>query len=240
MKRNTEADSIFLTVQEAANCFKLPIHTLERWIRQGCIPVTKDSRQRPVFKASVLKQWAREHHIVFSPPSEPRSETAADPVLDSLLESMKRGGVYYDIKAGDAAGALRSAIHTLSGLTEKNATVLYENLTERERLSSTGIGNGAAIPHPRSPLPDIITRSRICTCFLDHPVDFNAVDNEPVFVMFVLLCPSTKSHLHLLSRLSYCLRDNSFIGFLKTSPKENLLFSKIEEFENNLDVTNPT
>jgi PTS system nitrogen regulatory IIA component len=111
---------------------------------------------------------------------------------------------------------------------------LYCRLLEREHLTSTGIGKGVAIPHPHDPMQDTLANAIISTCFLEKPIDFNAVDGKPVFVMFILLSPSKKTHLHLLSRLSFCIRDNAFVAFLKTSPDSAAFFSNISDFDNRL------
>ena len=77
--------------------------------------------------------------------------------------------------------------------------------------------------------------SVIITCFLEQPVDFGAVDNKPVFIMFMLLSISVKTHLHLLSRLSFCVRNKLFIEFLKTSPAPDVFYAKISDYEEELD-----
>ena len=73
------------------------------------------------------------------------------------------------------------------------------------------------------------------TCFLETPIEFAALDGKPVFILFILLCPSVKSHLHLLSRLAFCIRDDSFVDFLKTYPSTDKLLLKIAGFEKQLD-----
>ena len=108
---------------------------------------------------------------------------------------------------------------------------------ERERLASTGVGKGIAIPHLRTPLSELLRQPVITTCFLAQPMDFGAIDDQPVFVLFALLCPSVKAHLHLLSRLSYCARDNAFIEFLRSAPDEADLFGRISEFEATLEMS---
>jgi PTS system nitrogen regulatory IIA component len=70
---------------------------------------------------------------------------------------------------------------------------------------------------------------------LEHPIDFAAVDDQPVFIMFILISPSVKIHLHLLSRLSYCLRNQEFIGFLKQVPDPDLFLSRMSELEQLMD-----
>jgi PTS system nitrogen regulatory IIA component len=69
---------------------------------------------------------------------------------------------------------------------------------------------------------------------MKKPVDFKAVDHLPVFVMFVLLSPSVKAHLHLLSRLTYCVRDDAFVAFLKTKPAPTDFFEHIARLEKQL------
>jgi PTS system nitrogen regulatory IIA component len=60
------------------------------------------------------------------------------------------------------------------------------------------------------------------------------VDHLPVLVMFVLLSPSVKSHLRLLSRLTYCLREDAFVAFLKTKPAPSNFFQHIAQLEQQL------
>jgi nitrogen PTS system EIIA component len=104
-------------------------------------------------------------------------------------------------------------------------------LLEREEMASTGIGRGIAIPHPRTPLDESMEEPVIITCFLENPVDFRAVDGFPVFVLFILLSPSVKTHLHLLSKLAFCVRDVSFVDFLKRIPNQEKLLEKVKNLE---------
>jgi PTS system nitrogen regulatory IIA component len=92
-----------------------------------------------------------------------------------------------------------------------------------------------AVPHPREPLETPAAGATISACFLDQPVDFKAVDERPVFVLFVLLCPSVQSHLHLLSRLAFCLRDDRFTDFLRQVPPAAALLERIADFEAHLE-----
>jgi PTS system nitrogen regulatory IIA component len=106
---------------------------------------------------------------------------------------------------------------------------------ERERLASTGIGNGIAIPHPREPLSRPPDSPVITTCFTKNSVQYGAIDDRPVSILFLLISPTVKHHLHLLSRLSYCIRDGAFVDFLQTQPDAGALHSRVAEFEKHLD-----
>lgn len=222
-----------MTIYEVAQCLNLDVSTIERWIRQGRIPIQKTGNGY-LFKESALKKWAKMYRLPFSMPEKLKSP-GDEEKPENLLYAMKRGGVLYDLKGDDMETALKSAVDHMPVLSKTSKKELYRLLLERERLTSTGIGKGVAIPHPRDPLSDTLKNPVISTCFLERPVDFGAVDDRPVFVLFILLSQSVKIHLHLLSRFSFCVRDNSFVEFLKTSPDEASFFAKIADFEKQLD-----
>jgi PTS system nitrogen regulatory IIA component len=222
-----------MTIHEVAQCLNLHVSTIERWIRQGRIPIQKTSNGY-IFRESTLKKWAAMYRLPFLIPEKVKSR-GHEETLENLLSAMERGGILYDIKGDDVETALRSAVENMPVLSKTSKKELYQLLLERERLTSTGIGKGVAIPHPRDPLTDALKSPVISTCFLEKPIDFGAVDDRPVFVMFILLSQSIKMHLHLLSRFSFCVRDNSFVEFLKTFPDEASFFAKIADFEKQLD-----
>lgn len=222
-----------ITRKAAAQSLDLPLNTLDRWVRQGRIPI-HPSGSGVEFRESVLRKWAASHHLSFKPPQAEQEKSEEQP-LDNLLPAMQQGGVFHGIQADGCDSALRSAVRFVPGISEHAREKLYTRLLEREALTSTGIGRGIAIPHPRTPLSDELSAPSISTCFLERPVDFDAVDDKPVFVMFILLSTSVKVHLHLLSRLSFGVRSKTFVDFLKTCPSSADLFSRVAEFEARLD-----
>ncbi len=224
-----------LSIKQVAQSLDLPVSTIERWVRQGRIPIRKKGESYS-FQPSILKKWAASRSLVFTPETEkiyPVDENS----FESLLSAMKRGNVFYKIKGDDIGTVLKSAVDNISLIPEDLRHELYHNLIERENLASTGIGNGIAIPHPREPLSAPLESPVIITCFLKHAVDFNAIDDIPVSVLFILISPTVKIHLHLLSRLSFCIRDKLFVDFLSRRPEPGDLFAKISDFEKCLDST---
>ncbi|MBB3952259.1 PTS IIA-like nitrogen regulatory protein PtsN [Aureimonas jatrophae] len=99
----------------------------------------------------------------------------------------------------------------LAGLSPRD---VYETVAARERLGSTGIGGGIAIPHGK-----IAGLSRIRGVFgrLAKPVDFDSLDDQPVDLVFLLLAPedSGADHLKALSKIARLLRDPSVLGQLR-------------------------
>lgn len=222
-----------LTIKEAAQSLDLPLSTVKRWVKQGRIPIQKSGKNY-VFEKSVLEKWARTHNLLFLPTKQAIKKESKPEAEETLVSAMKRGTVFYNITGNNVEAVLRSAVDKMKELSEDSREELYARLLQRENLTSTGIGKGIAIPHPRTPLSDML-HPLITTCFLKKPVNFKAVDGKPVFIMFILLSPNPKSHLHLLSRLSFCVRDDTFLEFLKKAPDSDILFSKITEIEAQLD-----
>jgi len=111
------------------------------------------------------------------------------------------------------------------GLHER---AVYEILLERERLGSTGVGNGVAIPHGK--LPGL---KRLYGFFarLASPIDFEAVDDQPVDLVFLLLAPETAGadHLKALARISRLLRDKETCEKLRGSDTADALYALLTE-----------
>ncbi len=113
----------------------------------------------------------------------------------------------------------------LIGVPER---AILETLTERERLGSTGIGNGTAVPHGRLPnLP------RIQGLFarLEKAIDFEAIDSRPVDLVFLLLTPdgAGADHLKALARISRLLRDRTVCEKLRGTDRADALYALLTD-----------
>ena len=106
---------------------------------------------------------------------------------------------------------------------------LTEQLLQREKISSTGIGKGFAIPHPKTPLGQQINQSVVGTFYLHSPLDFNAPDGLHVTVVFVLLSTDSVYHLQLLSQLVRLLGNSSVNDILNRSPSLEILVAQFEK-----------
>ncbi|MFO7839975.1 MAG: PTS sugar transporter subunit IIA [Desulfosalsimonadaceae bacterium] len=220
-----------LSVDEFAQCLDIPASTVERWIRQGRIPVRRKGNVCE-FNQPVIEKWAEANHLHFNPPGtrEECRDGEGSEKVDDLLSVMRRGGVYYDIEGDSVDAVLREAVERAPYFdTPEKKEKLFNSLKAREEMMSTGIGKGVAIPHPRTPMSDSGCPAFITTCFLKSPVDYQAIDKKPVFVLFLLISPSAKLHLHLLAQLSYCLRDEGFMEMLARRPDPDTLYTRIGE-----------
>ncbi|MCR4267348.1 PTS IIA-like nitrogen regulatory protein PtsN [Nitratireductor sp. ZSWI3] len=112
-----------------------------------------------------------------------------------------------------------------TGLPERE---IFDTILQRERLGSTGVGNGIAIPHGK--LPGI---QRITGVFarLDTPVDFEAIDDQPVDLVFLLLAPegAGADHLKALSRIARVLRDADTVAKIRGTKDAAAIHSFLAE-----------
>jgi len=223
-----------LTIAQVAKGLGLPISTVERWIRQGRIPAQRHGG-RYLFDRLDIEKWARRHSLPFSRVEEKR-QPQTPPTPDGLVAAIEKGGVYYNVAGAEVSDVLRETLQCASILSSDQRQRLHQRLMEREALTSTGIGKGIALPHPRAPLPDGPDDPVIITAFLESPIDYGAVDDLPVFLLFLLLSPTVPSHLHLLSRLAFCIRDDALVAFLKTAPPAPELLSRLAKMEQQLEA----
>ncbi len=119
--------------------------------------------------------------------------------------------------------AVRAAANT--GLPERE---IFETLLQRERLGSTGIGDGIAIPHGRLRSLD---KLRGMFVRLEKPIDFDALDGQPVDIMFVLLAPegAGADHLKALARVARVLRDRSTLERIRSAYDASAVYAILTE-----------
>lgn len=221
-------------LSDIARRMELPVDTLERWIRQGRVPVRKDGRLGD-YDETALARWARRHGVPLAEDCESGGgECRMEP--ETLHRAMTRGGVFHGIAGGGVEPVLSGLVSRVPDLPKDRRPELLSRLLEREALTSTGLGSGVAVPHPREPMTEGPEAALIVTGFLEEPVAYRAIDDRPVFVLFLLLCPTTHVHLHLLSRLAFCLRDPALFRFLQTRPRQGELLERIAEFERHLET----
>ncbi len=220
-----------LSLLEISKNYSLNPETLERWIRQGKIPVTKQGN-RGIFNQAELNKWAEKHRTSSTKSQEIDNEKEFSSLL---LSAIKKGGVFHGVQGNEKNQVIRSAVELIPIFPGKDTDEVFNQLIAREKLTSTGIGQGVAIPHPRSPLKDVLDEPMIVTCFLENSIDFQSIDDMPVSVIFLLLSPSIEHHLSLLSKLSFCLRDRSFISFIKQQPDSDAFISRVEEIEKSIE-----
>lgn len=141
-----------------------------------------------------------------------------------IVELLTPEGVVAGLKAGSKKQALQDLARQAAAVTGQPERAIFEVILERERLGTTGVGNGIAIPHGKLPGLD-----RLYGLFarLDEPIDFDAIDEQPVDLIFLLLAPegAGADHLKALARISRLLRDRSTCEKLRGSDTSDALYA---------------
>lgn len=148
-----------------------------------------------------------------------------------IADLIHRGGVYKDIE-GSTPEEIYDVISKMIDLPDgMTANQVYNALCTREKVLSTAVGNGIALPHARSPIMKDEKDQRIIVVYLKNPIDMKAPDERNVFVMFVLLTYKPEVHLKVLSNLAGLFRDVTFRKALENKASEAELMNLIRELD---------
>jgi PTS system nitrogen regulatory IIA component len=216
-----------LGVREVAELLNVSEKTVYRWLKQGKLPAYRVNEQYRFNRAELL-EWATSEKLQVSPQIFADPEGSSQP-LPNMAEAIRAGGINYRVGGGDKSAVLRSVVELMRLPDEVDREFLVQVLLARESLGSTGIGDGIAIPHVRNPIVLHIPRPMVTVCFLERPIDFGALDGKLVHTLFTLVSPTIRAHLHLLSRLSFALREPRFHRAITTqASREEILEAAAE------------
>ena len=145
-----------------------------------------------------------------------------------IMDILSLKGVLANLKAGSKKQLLQELAAVAAQETGVHERTIFDVLLERERLGSTGVGNGIAIPHGK-----LTGLDRLCCVFarLRAPIEFDAIDEHPVDLIFLLLAPEAAGadHLKALARISRFFRDPEFRAKLLQAGDLDDVFRAIEE-----------
>jgi PTS system nitrogen regulatory IIA component len=145
-----------------------------------------------------------------------------------IADLITPGAVVARLRAGGKKQLLQELAKRAAELSGCGERQIFDVLLERERLGSTGVGNGIAIPHGRLP-----ALARLYGLFvrIDPAVDFDAVDEQPVDLVFLLLAPegAGADHLKALARISRLLRDRHVCEKLRGAESADALYAVLVE-----------
>ena len=148
----------------------------------------------------------------------------------ALADLIAQDAVLASLKANSKKQLLQELSEKAAELTGLGEREIFDVLLQRERLGSTGVGNGIAIPHGK-----LASLDRIVGVFarLETPVNFEALDDQPVDLVFLLLAPegAGADHLKALSRIARIMRDNAMVSKLRATENAASLYTFLAEDE---------
>lgn len=149
-------------------------------------------------------------------------------MIMDLASLISKGGVF--TVEGSSTTEIYEKVCNLIKFPESiTSDAVFNALCAREKIMSTAVGNGIALPHASVPIIKEEDEQRVCVVYLKEPLDMNAPDEMKVHTMFVILTQNRQTHLQVLSRLVSLLRDTSFLKLLENQANGVDLIEKIRE-----------
>jgi nitrogen PTS system EIIA component len=212
-----------LNSTEVAALLSVPEKEVREWAHAGKLPHL-DAQGRLRFNRQAILEWAlkRGHPLNLGAVEE---EAAGLPPITELFTPQR---FHYGVLGRTFADVFRAALEIFELPPEADKELIYDLLVSREKLMTTAIGDGLAIPHLRVPLVANVPRPTLGIFFTSEPLDMGALDGKPVHTLFVLLSLTPKQHLELLARLAFVFRQADFVKLLRERAKAETICEWIQ------------
>ncbi|MGV8059475.1 MAG: PTS sugar transporter subunit IIA [Smithellaceae bacterium] len=216
-----------LTIKDLTELLNVSEKTIRRWINQGTIPAYRIQGQYRFNKSEIL-EWSTSHKINVS--ANIFTEPEGVPVI-GLADALTAGGIFYRVTGSNKEAALKAVVENIRLPDDADRSLLLQFLLAREAVASTGVGDGIAIPHVRNPLVLNVHEPIMTLCFLEKAIEFLSLDGQPVFCLFTIVAPTVRSHLYLLSRLAFALRNPAFKNAIKNQSSRDEIIELAGQIE---------
>jgi len=221
-----------LTIPQATRYLGVDEDTVHRWIRERGLPAHR-LNERLFLNAIELWEWATENGVQVSRDllDRERERPEATPPLATMLAA---GGIHHDVPGDDRSSVLREVVARLPLPADVDREFVIAVLEAREAMGSTGIGDGIAIPHVRNPILLQVGEPSVTLCLLRTPIDFDAIDDQPVHALFTVVSATVPSHLRILARMGFTLHDERLRELLRSRASAPALLERVAEIESRL------
>lgn len=221
-----------LGVREVAERMGVSEDKIFHWVEREDLPASRvDGQFR--FSPAAVYEWAASRGVpIGGDLFEESSEVAGRP----FTQALRRGGIVEGLKGDDRSAALRLAVAKLDLPAHADREVILQMLLARDKLGSSAIGRGFAVPHVRNPIVLRVPEPQATLFLLEHPIEFGALDRHPVHSLFLLITATTHSHLVLLSRLASVLQDDELCAAIERRLPAKEILAQVERAEARLDL----
>lgn len=237
-----------LKIKDVADLLNVSESTIRRWIADGKIP-TYRINQHYYFSRTEIENWVISHKLDktaegVSPftrrkEAESLSVDPSQPSMGggskqfSLFRSIHKGDVLHHVKGKTKEEIIRSTMRKVAKSLHVDADVMTDLLLDRENLMPTALNNGIAVPHTRdSLLPG--HQDVVVVTFLDQPLEYGALDGQPVHTLFFLFACEDKRHLHLLAKIAHLSSQPHIRDFFQKQPSKEELLSFVKDWESQI------
>jgi PTS system nitrogen regulatory IIA component len=212
-----------LNAIEVAALLSIPENEVREWAHAGKLPHL-DAQGRLRFNRQAILEWALTcgHPLNLGPVEE--KSAGLPPIADLFTPSC----FHYGVPGRTFAEVFRAALNVFELPPEADKELIHDLIVSREKLMTTAIGDGLAIPHLRVPLVANVSQPTLGIFFTSEPIEMGALDGKPVHTLFVLLSLTPKQHLELLARLAFVFRQADFVKLLRERAKAETICEWIQ------------
>lgn len=229
-----------LKIKDVADLLNVSETTIRRWLTDGKIPAYRINHQYR-FNRNEIENWVMRHKITQPGELIKELETKSlDPGLKrgskqfSLYRALHKGAVYQQLEDHTKEEIIQRVVRKMTTLLNWDPEVITELLMERESLQPTALNHGVAIPHTRDFLLsahyDVVT-----IAYPKHPIQYGALDGQPVHTLFFLFANDDRNHLHLLAKIAHFCSNQANLEFLQKQPSKEELLEYIKNWESLLN-----
>lgn len=221
-----------LGVREVAAHMRVPESTVFHWVEREGLPATRvDGQFR--FHPQAVYEWATELGRPVA--GDLFRDAGGSPAPASLTRAIRRGGIVAGLGGDDRRAVMAAAVERLPLPAHADRGVILEMLLARARLGTVGIGEGLAIPHVRDPIVLRVAEPQVTLFLLEHPIAFDGDGRPPVHALFLIVTPTIRGHLVVLSRLGTVLQDPAVRAAIAGRAGAEPIVRAIERAESTLD-----
>lgn len=218
-----------LTLNEVASLLQVSEDDVQKWVESSHIPsYTMNNELR--FSREEIDQWVLQSQNGLY---RDLQDSSLGTQHFNLLRAIHKGIILKDVEGTTKAEIIQNSVHQIADELEFDPNAVSQLLIDRENLMSTAINKGVAVPHTRDFLISK-TYDVIVVVYPKEPIDYDALDHEPVHTLFFLFASQDKRHLSLLSKIAFFCNQPEHIELIKEKPEKKKLLSAIHTWEASL------
>lgn len=227
-----------LKLKDVAELLNVSETTVRRWVSDGKIPYYRLNNQF-LFSRDEIENWVlscKQNKDQFSPFDEEEGDGVKERLGThqfGLFRAVHKGGVYGNVPGKNKEEVIRNAMKRIAKDLQLDAEVVTDLLLDRERLMPTALSNGIGVPHTR----DFLLQESydvVAVVFPEEPIEYGALDNQPVHTLFFLFACDDKRHLHLLAKLAHLSSKPENLAYFKTHPTKAQFLEYVKNWEANV------
>jgi PTS system nitrogen regulatory IIA component len=238
-----------LKIKDVAELLSVSETTIRRWLSDGKIPAYRLNDHQYRFSRIEIENWMMKCKLkhscteigeqIYPVGKQVEQENGAGRSgmqQFALYRAIHQGDILTDIDEKHKNEIIKRATEEIAPKLRVDVDILSEQLLDREKMMPTAFNHGVGVPHARE-----ILRTgpydRIFVLFLKKPIEYGALDGEPVHTLFFLFACSDKSHLHLLSKLAHFSNNKECLSFLRSLPDKKRVLEFVKEWEAALRIS---